>query len=150
MHGSDYRLIASSKLREVLRGVCNDPRDLPGRKELRAQLVEALPDADVVVIDALMTKATEFATAAVDPGARFDLRASADALTLHVLKSQAAADALVPVEAEEVTELEWSATPSDAVKAAESGGWANPLETPEFKAAAREADITNAKRLASS
>lgn len=98
MHQSEYRLIADSKLRNVLRNVCNDPRDLPGRRELRTQLVDALPDADADVIDALMTKAVEFAQAAVDPGARFDLRGRADALTLHVLKTYEAADKLIPDE----------------------------------------------------
>ena len=98
MHRSDYLLIANSKLRNVLRNVCNDPRDLPGRKELRAQFVDALPDAEADVIDALMSKAVEFAQAAVDPGARFDLRGRADALTLHVLKTYEAADKLIPDE----------------------------------------------------
>jgi hypothetical protein len=98
MHGDDYRLIAEHPLRNILRNVCNDPRDLPGRKALRAQLEEALPDAAADVIDALMTKAEGYAKAAVDPGARFDLRGSADALTLHVLKTYEAADRLVPAE----------------------------------------------------
>ncbi len=102
MHGSDYKLIAEHPLRNILRNVCNDPRDLPGRKALRAELMEALPEADAAVIDALMVKAEEFAKASVDPGARWDTRASADALTLHVLKSMQAADRLVPVQEEQV------------------------------------------------
>lgn len=96
MHRNDYTLIANHELRNILRNVCNDPRDLPGKKELRAQLVAALPDAEAGVIDALMAKAAEFARTAVDPGARWDLRASADALTLHVLKAYQAADRLIP------------------------------------------------------
>jgi hypothetical protein len=98
VHRNDYSLIANHELRNILRNVCNDPRDLPGKKDLRAQLVAALPDAEADVIDALMTKATEFARTAVDPGARWDLRASADALTLHVLKTYEAADRLIPAE----------------------------------------------------
>jgi hypothetical protein len=98
MHRSDYQLIANHELRNILRNVCNDPRDLPGRKELRAQLVGALPDAEADVIDALMVKAEEFARTAVDPGARWDLRASPDALTLHILKAYQAADRLIPSE----------------------------------------------------
>jgi hypothetical protein len=105
MHRNDYSLIANHELRNILRNVCNDPRDLPGRKELRAQLVDALPDAEADVIDALMVKAEEFARTAVDPGARWDLRASADALTLHVLKTYQAADRLVP-EVEDVTPID--------------------------------------------
>jgi hypothetical protein len=98
MHQSDYKLIANSELRNVLRNVCNGPDFAPGRKELRAQLVAALPDAETDVIDALMTKAEAFAREAEDHGARFDLRGRADALTLHVLKTYEAADRLVPRE----------------------------------------------------
>jgi hypothetical protein len=98
MHANDYRLIAESGLRNVLRNVCNDPRDLPGRKALRAQLEEALPQAEADVIDALMTKCEEYAKEAVDPGNRWDLRAKADQLCLHVLKTYEAADRLVPQE----------------------------------------------------
>jgi hypothetical protein len=98
MHRDDYSLIANHELRNILRNVCNDPRDLPGRKDLRAQLVAALPDAKPDVVEALMVKAEEFARTAVDPGARWDLRSSADALTLHVLKTYEAADRLVPAE----------------------------------------------------
>ncbi|HZQ57449.1 MAG TPA: hypothetical protein VFA84_05425 [Acidimicrobiales bacterium] len=97
MHANDYRLIASSPLRTVLRNCCNDPRDLPGRKELRSQLVEALPDAGEDVINALMTKAEELARECVDPGARFDARAKADRLTLKVLRTFEEADRLIPV-----------------------------------------------------
>jgi hypothetical protein len=97
MHQQDYRLIAEHPLRNVLRSVCNDPRDMPGKKDLRAQLVEALPDAAPDVIDALMTKCEGWAKAAVDPGARFDLRAGVDQVTLQVLKTYEAADRLVPL-----------------------------------------------------
>ena len=110
MHGNDYRLIASHELRNVLRNVCNDPRELPGRRELRAQFVAALPDADSDVIDALMTKAEAFAREAVDPGARFDLRARADELTLHVLKTYEAADRLVTVEEAEPVDIDAAVT----------------------------------------
>jgi hypothetical protein len=103
MHQQDYRLIAEHPLRNILRNVCNDPRDLPGRKALRAELVGALPDAEADVIDALMTKCEGYANAAVDPGARFDLRASADQLCLHVLKTYEAADRLVPLKEEGIT-----------------------------------------------
>jgi hypothetical protein len=96
MHANDHRLIASSPLRTILRNCCNDPRDLPGRKELQAALVEALPDAEADVIDALMAKAEELARECVDPGARFDARAKADRLTLKVLRTYEAADRLVP------------------------------------------------------
>lgn len=142
MHASDYQLIAGHDLRNILRNVCNDPRDLPGRKELRAQIVAALPDAEPDVVDALMVKAEEFAKAAVDPGARWDLRASADAVTLHVLRAYQAADRLVP--------LEEDTTAEDAKAALEAmdGGYHNPFDNPAFKAAAREADIESAKRLA--
>lgn len=102
MHGDDFRLVNGHPLRDIMRNCCNDPRDLPGRKELRAQLVEALPDVDAQVIDALMTKAEEYAQAAVDPGARWDLRAAADELTLMVLKKLQAADRLVQVQEDEV------------------------------------------------
>jgi hypothetical protein len=102
MHQNDYRLIAEHPLRNVLRSVTNHPDDMPGRKDLRAQLVEALPDAEADVIDALVTKCEGYAKAAVDPGARFDLRAGADALCLHVLKTYEAADRLVPVQDDEI------------------------------------------------
>jgi len=95
MHQADYRLIANHELRNIMRSCCNDPRDLPGRKALRAQLVEALPDAEDDVIDALVQKGAELAQRCVDPGARWDARASADALTLHVLKTYEASDLLV-------------------------------------------------------
>lgn len=104
MHQADYRLIANSDLRNVIRSVVVDPRDLPTRSQLRAQLVEACPPGtDAKVIDALVVKCAEFAKAAADPGARWDLRASCDALTLHVLKSHEASERLVQADDDEDT-----------------------------------------------
>ena len=144
MHANDYRLIAGHELRNILRNVCNDPRDLPGRKELRAQLVAALPDAEADVIDALMVKAEEFAREAVDTGARFDLRARADALTLHVLKTYEAADRLVPATETEAVDV------GGTLEAVDS--WdGNPFTRPKTgtqRAAEQAAEIETAKRLA--
>jgi hypothetical protein len=98
MHRSQFARIESHPLRRILLNVCNDPRDTPGKKQLRADLIEALHEAPAEVIDALVTKATEFARAAVDPGARFDLRGAATRLALHVVDTLEADDRLVPVE----------------------------------------------------
>jgi hypothetical protein len=98
MHRSQFARIESHPLRRALLSVCNDPRDIPGKRQLRAELVEALPEAPAEVIDALMTKAGEFARAAVDPGARFDLRGAATRLALQVVDTLAADDSFVPAE----------------------------------------------------
>jgi hypothetical protein len=123
MHRSQFARIENHPLRHVLRSVCNDPRDLPTKSQLRAELVEALPGADAKVIDALVTKATEFAKAAVDPGARFDLRGAADRLTLHVVDTLEADDRLVqePVDVSDVMSSVDGYDPTQArLKAVES------------------------------
>jgi hypothetical protein len=100
MRTEQYRKIESHPLRQVLRNVCNDPRDLPSRSELRAAITEVCPaGTDQRVKDALFTKAQEFAkAAAADPGARFDLRGSADRLTLHVIETWENAERLLPAD----------------------------------------------------
>ena len=123
MHRKDYSLIANHELRNILRNVCNDPRDLPGKKELRAQLVEALPDAEADVIDALMTKATEFARGSRrsrrplgPPGKRRRARASRG-------QAYAAADLLVPAEEDEDTEPVDVADVLDSIELSERGSF---------------------------
>jgi hypothetical protein len=142
MHRSAFARIENHPLRHVLRNVCNDPRDLPTKSQLRAELVEALPGADAKVIDALVTKAAEFAQAAVDPGARFDLRGAADRLTLHVVDTLEADDRLVPVEDEEPVDV------SDVMGSIDGYDPTNRPATPAQIAARQAADIESARRLA--
>jgi hypothetical protein len=89
-----------------------------------------------------MVKAEEFAQAAVDPGARWDLRASADALTLHVLKAYRAADRLVP--------LEEDTTSEDVGSVLKHIDGYDPTQRPVDPAARQAADIESAKRMAGS
>lgn len=100
MHTSDYRKIEGHPLRNVLRSVIVDSRDLPSRSELRAAIDESCPPGtDQSVKDALFTKAVEWAqTAANDPGTRFDLRGACDRMCLHVIKTWEASESLLPVE----------------------------------------------------
>lgn len=96
MHAEDYNLIAGHELRNVMRAVITDPRDVPRPSELKERIDEALPGVDQRIKDALLTKAGEAATQAIDPGARWDLRARMDLIVLDVLKKLDEADRFVP------------------------------------------------------
>jgi hypothetical protein len=107
MHRSQFQRIEQHPLRYVLLNVCNDPRDLPTKSELREAIKEACPEGtDQKVLDALFTKAQELAKRSVDVGARFDARAAANELTLHVVETWEADERLLPAETEDTEPID--------------------------------------------
>jgi hypothetical protein len=142
MHRSQFARIQNHPLREILLNAASSADSGAWSKsQLRAELNAALPDAPADVIDALVVKTAEIAKAAVDPGARWDLRASADRLTLHVIDTLEADDRLVPVEDTE---------PEDVASTLKYIDGYDPTQRPVDPAARQAADIESAKRLASS
>lgn len=104
MKASDYHKIESHPLRDVLRAMVTDRRDLPSRSELREAIEAAVPSGtDQKTKETLFDYAIKLAEKAAAKGrdSWWDLRGEADRHALSLVQGWEAADRILPLGEEE-------------------------------------------------